>query len=121
MRHVPTGVTKTWSHERILLKNAVTERNAVGFNLLLIVNLAKLNSPERKILLICNSIFMKYRGKFLNNSCEIKSTLALKPMADVTRSPKQGYQRPHEKNLTFYSDEHLLLWSVGYNIYWFTI
>ena len=27
------------------------------------------------------------------------STLALKPRADVTRSPKQGYQRPHEKDL----------------------
>ena len=25
-----------------------------------------------------------------------KSTLALKPRADMTRSPKQGYQRPHE-------------------------
>ena len=28
-----------------------------------------------------------------------KSTLALKPSADVTRSPKQGYQWPHKKNL----------------------
>ena len=27
------------------------------------------------------------------------STLALKPRADVTRSPKQGYQWPHEKDL----------------------
>ena len=27
------------------------------------------------------------------------STLALKPKADVTRSPKQGYQWPHEKDL----------------------
>ena len=28
-----------------------------------------------------------------------ESTLALKPRADITRSPKQGYQWPHEKNL----------------------
>ena len=28
-----------------------------------------------------------------------KSTLALKPRADITRSPKQGYQWPHEKDL----------------------
>ena len=28
-----------------------------------------------------------------------KSTLALKPTEDVTRSPKQGYQWPHEKDL----------------------
>ena len=28
-----------------------------------------------------------------------RSTLALKPRADVTRSPKQGYQWPHEKDL----------------------
>ena len=28
-----------------------------------------------------------------------ESTLALKPKADVTRSPKQGYQWPHEKDL----------------------
>ena len=28
-----------------------------------------------------------------------KSTLALKPRTDVTRSPKQGYQWPHEKDL----------------------
>ena len=27
-----------------------------------------------------------------------RSTLALKPRGDVTRSPKQGYQWPHEKN-----------------------
>ena len=27
------------------------------------------------------------------------STLALKPRADVTRGPKQGYQWPHEKDL----------------------
>ena len=27
------------------------------------------------------------------------STLALKPRADITRSPKQGYQWPHEKDL----------------------
>ena len=27
------------------------------------------------------------------------STLALKPRGDVTRSPKQGYQWPHEKDL----------------------
>ena len=27
-----------------------------------------------------------------------KSTLALKPSADVIRSPKQGYQWPHEKD-----------------------
>ena len=26
-------------------------------------------------------------------------TLALKPRGDVTRSPKQGYQWPHEKDL----------------------
>ena len=28
-----------------------------------------------------------------------ESTLALKPKADVTRSSKQRYQRPHEKDL----------------------
>ena len=28
-----------------------------------------------------------------------KSTLALKPRADVTRSPKQGYQWPHKKDM----------------------
>ena len=28
-----------------------------------------------------------------------ESTLALKPRADVTRSPKQGYQRPHKKDM----------------------
>ena len=27
------------------------------------------------------------------------STLALKPRGDITRSPKQGYQWPHEKDL----------------------
>ena len=27
------------------------------------------------------------------------STMALKPRADITRSPKQGYQWPHEKDL----------------------
>ena len=27
-----------------------------------------------------------------------KSTLTLKPRADVTRSPKQGYQWPHKKD-----------------------
>ena len=27
------------------------------------------------------------------------STLALKPRGDATRSPKQGYQWPHEKDL----------------------
>ena len=27
------------------------------------------------------------------------STLALKPRADVTRSPKQGYQWPHKKDM----------------------
>ena len=28
-----------------------------------------------------------------------ESTLALKPRADVTRSPKQGYQWPHKKDM----------------------
>ena len=28
-----------------------------------------------------------------------ESTLALKPRANITRSPKQGYQWPHEKDL----------------------
>ena len=28
-----------------------------------------------------------------------RSTLALKPRADVTRSPRQGYQWPHKKDL----------------------
>ena len=27
------------------------------------------------------------------------STLALKPRGDIARSPKQGYQWPHEKDL----------------------
>ena len=27
------------------------------------------------------------------------STLALKPRADITRNPKQGYQWPHKKDL----------------------
>ena len=27
------------------------------------------------------------------------STLALKPMADITRCPKQGYQWPHKKDV----------------------
>ena len=31
-------------------------------------------------------------------ACE-GSTLTLKPRADITRSPKQGYQWPHKKNL----------------------
>ena len=30
------------------------------------------------------------------------STLALKSRADVTRSPKQGYQWPHEKDFKFF-------------------
>ena len=34
------------------------------------------------------------------------STLALKLMADVTRSPKQGYQWPHEKDLYFPNKIH---------------
>ena len=33
------------------------------------------------------------------------STLALKPRGDVTISPKQGYQWPHEKGLV--SSKHL--------------
>ena len=28
-----------------------------------------------------------------------RSTLALKPRADVTRSPKQGYEWPHKKDM----------------------
>ena len=32
-------------------------------------------------------------------ACKKQSTLALKPRADVTRSPKQGYQWPHKKDL----------------------
>ena len=28
-----------------------------------------------------------------------RPTLALKPRADITRSPKQGYQWPHKKDL----------------------
>ena len=28
-----------------------------------------------------------------------ESTLALKPRADITRSPKQGYQWPHKKDM----------------------
>ena len=28
------------------------------------------------------------------------STLALKPRADITRSPKQGYQWPHKNDLS---------------------
>ena len=32
-------------------------------------------------------------------ACKKGSTLALKPRADVTRSPKQGYRWPHEKEL----------------------
>ena len=28
-----------------------------------------------------------------------ESTLALKPRADITRSPKQGYQWPYEKDM----------------------
>ena len=31
--------------------------------------------------------------------CASDSTLALKPRADVTRSPKQGYQRPQKKDV----------------------
>ena len=30
-----------------------------------------------------------------------KSTLALKPRADVTRSPKQGYQWPHKRLMSY--------------------
>ena len=32
-------------------------------------------------------------------SMQMDDTLALKPRTDVTRSPKQGYQWPHEKDL----------------------
>ena len=40
----------------------------------------------------------------LRNSAQARkhaseSTLALKPRADVTRSPKQGYQWPHKKDM----------------------
>ena len=33
------------------------------------------------------------------DSMQAISTLALKPRADITRSPKQGYQWPHEKDM----------------------
>ena len=36
-----------------------------------------------------------HRGKKAHKG----STLALKPRVDITRSPKQGYQWPHEENL----------------------
>ena len=43
------------------------------------------------------------RGESKDHTCEKArkkgSTLALKPRADITRSPKQGYQWPHQKNL----------------------
>ena len=42
------------------------------------------------------------RGESENHTSEKAckgSTLALKPRADVTRSPKQGYQWPHKKDL----------------------
>ena len=42
------------------------------------------------------------RGESRDHSSEKArkgSTLALKPMADVTKSPKQGYQSHHEKNI----------------------
>ena len=40
----------------------------------------------------------------LRNSAQARkhaseSTLALKPKADITRSPKQGYQWPHKKDM----------------------
>ena len=37
--------------------------------------------------------------KFESEKARKGSTLALKPMAYVTRSPKQGYQWPHQKDL----------------------
>ena len=42
------------------------------------------------------------RGEFEDHTSEkagMGSTLALKPRADVTRSPKQGYQWPNKKDL----------------------
>ena len=41
---------------------------------------------------------VKKRGSHKRESMQKESTLALKPRADVTRSPKQGYQWPHEKD-----------------------
>ena len=42
-----------------------------------------------------------------------ESILALKPRADVTRSPKQGYQCPHKKDLcppnTIFKKNNILL------------
>ena len=42
------------------------------------------------------------RGEFEDHTgkkaCKKRSTLALKPRADVTRSPKQGYQWSHKKD-----------------------
>ena len=38
-------------------------------------------------------------GSHTWESTQKGSTLALKHMADITRSPRQGYQWPHEKNL----------------------
>ena len=38
-------------------------------------------------------------GITYRQKASMKSTLALKPRVDITRSPKQGYQWPYEKNL----------------------
>ena len=46
------------------------------------------------------------------------STLALKPRADVTRSPKQGYQRPYKKDVC--PPKNLILKNVSKS-YWFQI
>ena len=50
--------------------------------------------------MLSNSIESKenYSNKATNHASE-GSILALKPRGDVTRSPKQGYQWPHEKDL----------------------
>ena len=39
------------------------------------------------------------RGEFDEWPASKKSTLALKPRTDVTRSPKQEYQWPHKKDI----------------------
>ena len=45
-------------------------------------------------------------------------TLALKPRADITRSPKQGYQWPHEKDMcpTKIKKKRLGVWTVYINL-----
>ena len=97
---------KIWEHKVDIYVNIV--------NIVIIVHFVKTSSNKLKIppagsdgkavynTFVAQNLVFKVlcsedRGSRLH--AFLPATLALKPRADVTRSPKQGYQRPHKKDL----------------------